>query len=188
MTKQNNRVMTPPFRAAFPSLFEASEYEGKKTYGVEAVFPEGTDLDKLRKVVARVRNEKWDKNVKNIKLPFLDGDDYNEKHDTVREELKGATFLRLRTTNRPDVVDISRQTITDETEVYSGCWMRATIYCFAYDRPGSRGVSFILNNVQKIKDDEPWGAPKISAYADFDDDVSQTSEAQNEFTESTDEW
>lgn len=186
--KTNRRCVTPPFRMAYPSLFKMEEYQGKETYGMEAVFPPDADLSELKKIAGMVRKDKWgEKPPKTVKSPFINGDRYNEEHDNHRAELEGATFLRLRTTNKPEIVDIKLREVTDQIQVYSGRWARASVYCHAYEGDMSKGVTFLLNNVQLLQDDEPWGAPRASAHDDFDDEMSQKSEAQDDFS-SDDEW
>ena len=44
--------------------------------------------------------------------------------------------------------------ITDPDEVYAGAIVRASVTSFSYDVSGNKGVSFALNNVQKIRDGE----------------------------------
>ena len=42
-------------------------------------------------------------------------------------------------------------------EFYSGCWAIASVNAYAYDNAGNRGAAFGLLNLQKIKDDKPFG-------------------------------
>ena len=56
--------------------------------------------------------------------------------------------------------------ITDHAEVYSGCKVRATLSVFAYEKAGNRGVSFGLNNVQKLDDGERLDG-RLKAEDDF---------------------
>lgn len=189
--KTNRRIVTPPFRAAFPKLFKPDSMPGseKEFYSVEAVFPPDTDLTAMKQLAARVAKEHWgDKIPKRLESPFRSGNDYNEERENPRPELEDCTFIRLKTSNKPDVVEKNPNVfITDESEIYSGCWMRASVYCHPYDNRQNpqqkNGVTFLLNHVQKLKDDEPWGTPRKSAAKDFDDELSDKSEAQNEFAD-----
>lgn len=47
--------------------------------------------------------------------------------------------------------------VLEENEVYSGMWMRCTFVAQAYERSDGFGVSFKLENIQKIRDDEKLG-------------------------------
>jgi hypothetical protein len=194
--KQNRTCKTPPFRMAFPALLEMKEFQGELKYGLEAVFPPDTDLSELKKLASQVKKEMWgDNSPKNLKSPFIKGDQYNDEHDNHRSEIVGTTFMRLNTTNKPGVIDLKGRNIDDKDEIYSGRWAKATVYCHAYDNKGSKGITFLLNNVLLLQDDEPWGVVRRSAQEDFGDEV-EPSEAQNEFAEETqanqteteDEW
>lgn len=69
-------------------------------------------------------------------------------------ELEGAFFMNVSSKAKPGVVDRKVQPILDETEVYSGMWARVDINAFPYNQKGNKGVSFGLNHIQKIRDDE----------------------------------
>jgi hypothetical protein len=206
-------ALTPEFRAAFPKLFEAEAMRegGSKSFGVEAVFAPDADLSALKKLASRVKNEHWgDKPPKKVTSPFIDGDEYNRRREdegkNPRQEIEGCTLIRLNTTNKPEVVSLNPNVpITDETEIYPGCHMRAFVYCYAYgptkeDPTRKNGITFILNHVQKLGDDEPWGAVRERASSVFDDEISEKSESSSAFdddtsgsdsnqdTDSTDEW
>lgn len=190
--KVNRRIVTPPFRAAYPKLFrpeQRSENDPKLYYGVEAIFSPDTDLTEMKKLAMQVAKEHWgDKQPKKLESPFKKGDEYNEEREKQRPELEGCVFIRFNSTNKPEVVGKNPNVpITDESEIYSGCWMRASVYCHPYDNRKNpqqkNGITFLLNNVQKLKDDEPWGGQKQSAASDFDDDMSEKGEAQNDFTD-----
>ena len=69
---------------------------------------------------------------------------------------------------RPGLVDAKLQDIIDDTDVYSGAWYRAQVRAFAYDTAGNKGVSFGLQNVQKLRDDDPLGSGRIPANKAFE--------------------
>ncbi|HOY80535.1 MAG TPA: DUF2815 family protein [Rhodoglobus sp.] len=69
-------------------------------------------------------------------------------------ELEGAYFMNVSSKSKPGVVDRRVQPIIDETEIYSGMWARVDIGAFAYNQKGNKGVSFGLNHIQKVRDDE----------------------------------
>ena len=54
------------------------------------------------------------------------------------------------------MVDRNVQPIIEQEEVYSGCYVRASLIFFPYDTQGGKGVSCILGNIQKVKDGEPF--------------------------------
>ena len=53
--------------------------------------------------------------------------------------------------------DRNNADVIDDSEVYPGRWARATIQPFYYDTDGNRGISFGLENVQLLRNDEPIG-------------------------------
>lgn len=150
-------IMTPKAMLSFPHLFHPQssiDGEGKEKYSCALVFPEGTNLKELQEEVMRVGTDRWgEKFLKMVRegavrLPFrTDG--------ASKGYPEGATFINVRSTRQPGVVDARVQPIIDEREIYPGCWVRATVSAFAYDTKGNKGVSFGLNNVQKLADGEP---------------------------------
>jgi len=163
-----SKLITPEFRVAFPSVFRAkrNDLSGKDEFSVVALFKKDADLsalkDAAREVLAKKFGEdnlKWPKNLRN---PFRDQGDRAKVNDEGVETLpsgyeKGATYLNLRSQQRPGVVASDMQEIIDEADFYGGCWARATLTAFAYDKAGNRGVSFGLGNLQKLRDGDHFG-------------------------------
>jgi hypothetical protein len=84
-----------------------------------------------------------------IRLPFrTDGEEkgYGE----------GSTFINVKSKQAPGIVsryagaDGKPLAIKDPAEIYAGAKVRASLRAFAYDNNGNKGVSFALNNVQKL--------------------------------------
>ena len=95
----------------------------------------------------------------NVSNTFKDGDtevnDLGELKCEANPELKGHYYMRLATKFPPKVLDNNRQEILNPLEVYSGCYGKVSLTCFAYSGDGKRGVSAVLNNVMKTRDGEP---------------------------------
>ncbi len=176
--------MTPKFRCAFVRVFkpEAFEEGQEALYSITMLFPKGTDISELKRVAKEAKKAKWgDKAPKKLKTPFKDGDaEEFEDYDG----FEGNIVVRATSKFKPGIVNSKLQNITDETEFYSGCWARATIQSFAYDRIG-KGVSFALLNLQKLEDDEQFGGG-ASAQDDFDDELSEKSEETSDFDDDLD--
>jgi hypothetical protein len=68
---------------------------------------------------------------------------------------------------QPGLVDASLQRIISEQDFYSGCYARATITAYGYDKAGNVGVAFGLQNVQKLRDGEAFSG-RTAAENDFD--------------------
>lgn len=176
---EGQKVMTPRFRAAFARVFKPEAFGESQdpVYSITMLFPKNdTDLTELKRVAIQAKVAKWgDKAPKNLKSPFKDGNEmgYDGFEDMIA--------VRATSKWRPGIVNRKLQNITDETDFYSGCWARATIQAFAYDRIG-KGVSFALLNLQKLDDDEPFvGGAK--AEDDFDDEMSERSDEATDFSD-----
>jgi hypothetical protein len=55
----------------------------------------------------------------------------------------------------------------DKADLYSGCYLRATVTAYAYTHGGNKGVSFSLQNLQKVRDGEPLSMSANKAENDF---------------------
>lgn len=178
--KKEKRVKTPEFRVSFPHIFEAhSGFEGQGAkFSVVMLFDKKTDITPLKKAVAEAATAKWGDKTKwpkNLRLPFRDGD---EKSDL--SGYSGTIFCSASSKQRPGVVDKHLAVITDESDFYAGCYARATVTAFAYDKAGNKGVSFSLQNLQKLRDGQAFSGRKkaeddFEAYDDGSDDVSNYS-------------
>lgn len=77
-----------------------------------------------------------------------------------------AYFVNANSTSAPGIVDAAKNQIIEKSEVYSGCYGRASISFYAFNANGNKGIACGLNNLQKIRDGEPLGG-KASAESDF---------------------
>lgn len=94
---------------------------------------------------------------------------------------EGAIFINARTDARPGTVygRASADGKTPETlplekvreELYAGAIVRASVTAFGYDNSGNKGVSFALNNVQKLRDSTRIDG-RVQAENEFDADLS----------------
>ena len=53
------------------------------------------------------------------------------------------------------ILDLNGMPITDETEVYSGCYARVSINFYAFNTNGNKGIACGLGNIQKRKQHQP---------------------------------
>ena len=162
-----SNILTPPFRVSFPNVFKPkrNELSGKDEYSIVALFPKDADLTSLKKAAEAAITEKWgpDKTKwpKNLRSPFRDQGERKKDGKLPSGYEEGAFFLNLKSTQRPGIINQKREDIIDEADFYPGCWARASVRAYAYDNKGNRGVSFGLQNLQKVKDGEPLsGRPK----------------------------
>jgi hypothetical protein len=154
------KITTPEFRVSFPAVFKPKAFgEGEPKYSIVMLFDKKkADLSALKKAYAEAATAKWgDKSKwpKNLRNPFRDGD---EKAET--EGYEGCTFISASSKQRPGLVDQQLNPILTEDAFYGGCYARATLTAFAYDWMGNKGVSFGLQNIQKIRDGEAFSGRK----------------------------
>lgn len=166
-----NRI-TPEFRAGYVGLFRASapkeDPNGKKKFSIRAIFMPGADLKQLKLDAEAAAIEKWGANVpKNLRSPFRLNEELDNPVAGIPDDAIVMTFS-ANEDRRPGVVDANLQDIIDESECYSGAWYRAQVRAFAYEAKGNKGVSFGLQNVQKLRNDDPLGSGNIPASKAFD--------------------
>lgn len=165
----STRVVTPEATLSFPHLF--APWAPKNTtqepkYSCALVFDPGTDITELRTAATVAAREKWGEELEGmlangqLRLPW--------RTDVAKKGYaEGSVFINVRSNQAPGVVDPSLEPITDVGKMYAGCRVRASLTAFAYDTAGNIGVSFALNNVQRIGEGERLDNRK-AASEDFD--------------------
>lgn len=162
-------VVTPEFRAAFVNVFETTKTpNGQDRYQLTALFPAGADLKELKKLAKQALEEKWGtdpaKHPKGLRSPF-------RKQSEKAGEYKGfeddddAIFINMASTLKPGICNDKGQDIINKDEFYSGCFARAQVNAYAYDKGGNRGVAFGLNFLMKTKDGERLGGGRSGSAA-----------------------
>lgn len=81
----------------------------------------------------------------------------NHKKFSKDPAFKGCTVVTLKSKTKPRIVDADLEEITDQSDVYSGCYVKAEITIYPYNGPSYYGVTIGLNHIMKIKDGEPLG-------------------------------
>jgi hypothetical protein len=173
--QQETKVITGKVRLSYVNLFKprAASEDAEPKYSACLLIPK-TDkntVDKINKAIEVVKRSeaakaKWGGKVpNNIKIPLRDGDeDHPEK-----AEFCGMYFLNANCLQKPGIIDLQKIEIVDSTEVYSGCYARASVNFYAFNRSGNKGIACGLNNIQKVADGENLGG-RASAEDDFSDD------------------
>ena len=173
-----DNMLTPIFRAAFCALFKAvkpknSQPDKAPEFSIRACFPPDTDLSAMKAAASEAAREKWGdklddkKFVEKMNSPFSTNDELDNPIQGIGDDWIIMTFS-AKEAHRPGIVDKKLQDILDEEEVYSGAWFRAQVRAYAWENTGKKGVSFGLQNVQKIKDDEQIGAGRMPASKAFE--------------------
>ena len=161
-------------RWSYANVWEAKAMEGgKPKFSVSLIIPKSdtVTVDKIKSAIEEAYREGQSKlkgNAKSVpalstlRTPLRDGD--LERPDD--PAYTNAYFVNANSSTAPGVVDANRNEIMDKSEVYSGCYGRASINFYVFNANGNRGIACGLNNLQKLRDGEPLGG-RASAESDF---------------------
>ena len=161
-------------RWSYANVWEPKAMEGgKPKFSVSLIIPKSdtVTVGKIKSAIEEAYRDGQSKlkgNGKSVpalstlRNPLRDGD--LERPDD--PAYANAYFVNVNSTSAPGIVDAAKNQIIDKSEVYSGCYGRASISFYAYNANGNKGIACGLNNLQKIKDGEPLGG-KASAESDF---------------------
>jgi hypothetical protein len=168
----------------YPFLFTKKEIQnGDPRFTVTMMFDKKTDITILRKAAndALIAEFTADKKLwpKGLTSPFHDGDTEPTKDGV--DEFKGIIYVDAWTKNPPLILDRRKQEILDKNEIYSGCYARASLNAFAYNRPEKKGVSFQLRGIQKLEDGEPFFKNLCNANIDEFDDLEELDDLGSPF-------
>ena len=161
----STKVVTDPVRLAFVNLFEprAGQEGQAPRYSVCLMIPKD-DAKNIRKIkaaqkaAAEAGKAKFGGKIPpNLKTTLRDADD--EMDMEKYPEFEGHLFMNIGSSEAypPSIVDTRVNPIIDRGEVYSGMWARVSMNAFAFNTQGNKGISFGMNHVQKVRDDEPFG-------------------------------
>ncbi len=162
--KMAEKLLTCEVRLAFSYLFKMRPPMegggGEPKYAATLIFDEAgaksPQFLALQGAVKAAVKEKWgDKVPTGLRNPFRKNEERSA--DGYKGFPDGGFFINVSSKQKPGVVDRNLNEVIDEKDVYSGCYIRASLNVFAYDKAGNRGVAFGLNNVQKIRDGESLG-------------------------------
>lgn len=175
----STKVVTGKVRFSFCHLFEAQEPQGggDPKYSVTLLIPKSdkATMQKIEAAMKEARDNFCNKNGATA-LPakpthtLHDGDGTRPSGDPFGPECKGCWVITVSSKQKPVVVDAFGNQITDPGEVYSGCYGRASINFYGYNRSGKKGLSAGLLAIQKLHDGEPFGT--VGSADDFNDGFS----------------
>lgn len=153
------QIVTPRGEVAFPHVFTPQPpFDSTKQpqYGLTLLWDvDSENLAKLRKAIVDTATEKFGAKAAQmlkkgqLRSPLRNGD---EKEDL--ENFQGKVYMNIKSNEKPQVVDQDIEPLMSQMDFYGGCFARADIYLFAYDKAGNKGVSALLNSVQKLDDGE----------------------------------
>lgn len=186
------KVITGKVRLSYAKLITGElDDQGVEKWSTSLLIPKSDKetLAKIKKAIDIATEEGkslWGGKVPaNLKKPVRDGD--AEREDD--EAYQGHYFLNAVARKiKPQVAKPVGKTadgktkfeaIEDETEIYSGCYAKASITFYPYNSNGNKGIGVGLNSVVKVQDGEPLGGVRESienAFANEDFDVSYDEE------------
>lgn len=177
----STRVVTGKVRFSFVNVFEARAFGEGQTpkYSVMLLIPKsdvGT-VARIKKAIDAAAQKGLSTKFGG-KMPAVlkttlkdadkdmdqDGEIFANKWDYTA----GHYIINVSSKNQPQIVDAQLNPIINPTELYSGCYGRASINFFAYNNQGNKGISAGLNNLQKLEDGESLGS-FTTAEQDFAD-------------------
>lgn len=172
---EKKKFVTPEGRVSFPQVFESKAFGNQPPkFSMTLLFDKKTDLTVIKQAVKNAAIEEWgdkaDKMIAKIKAnpqrwPFKDG---NEKADMVGYKDMIYITASAKAANQPGLISRSKQPILDEKEFYAGCYARAELIAYAYDNEFGQGLGFSLQNIQKLREGEPFSGKRDAANS-FDD-------------------
>ena len=185
MENLNGTRVTVRGRLSYVHVFKphASVPGAEEKYSTTILVPK-TDVETKQKIDVAIKaatelgvSEKWGGKMPNTVFnPIWDGDGVNNSGDPFGPECKGHWVFTAsaKVDYPPQVVDRRVQPITDQSEIYSGCYANVAVNFFPYLFQGKKGIGAGLGNVQKIKDGENLAGGR-TAEQDFqvveDDDM-----------------
>ena len=166
-------------RLSYVHIFqpEAVADGGDKKYSVSMIIPKSNrklvaDIKESIEAAAQAGLAKFGgKRPANLKTPLRDGD--LERPDD--DAYENAYFINASSKTKPGIVKVMKVSgekrlveVSNEEEVYSGCYGYVSVNFFAFNNAGNRGIAAGLNNVLKTRDGDFLGG-RVSAQTDFGD-------------------
>lgn len=189
------RIITPEAILSYPNLFvpRAAQEGGTEKFSAALVFPEGTDTTELKKAAIAAAQEKWGDRLKGAKIKALETQHgyqtflvagefrallpWRDHPETIATKgyPEGSTFINARSTRKPGIVTVYQGPdgkplpLDDESKVYAGVIVKASVDAYAYEHSGNKGVAFGLGNIQIIRDGERLDG-SVAAQDEFEAD------------------
>lgn len=162
------KLVTPEFRGSFVTLNRPRAFGDKEPqFGINIVIPkEHRFWEKLERIKQKAAEKKFGTVPKKLVSTRKDGDNSDYP------EWEGCYSIPATSKDRPGCVDTELEDIVDRSELYSGAWYRVSVraYGWHHTETNRKGVSLQLDNVMKVRDDEPFSG-RSAAMDDFADHV-----------------
>ena len=185
-------MITEVATLSYPHIAAPQESKDGKPgkYSAALLFAPGTDLATLKAAAIEAARTKFGASIKTsngtvvpiekafdldlLKTPF--------RTDALKKGYpEGTVYINARSDQKPGAVyayagpdgkpaPVPAEKVKDE--FYAGAQVKASVTAFGYDREGNKGVSFALNNLQKIGEGERIDG-RVAAENEFVADLSQ---------------
>ena len=176
----STKVVTGKVRLSYVQLFEPKAIEGSAPkYSVTLLIPKSdtATVQKIKAAMAEAAEKFRQKNgaaslPANPITPLHDGDGVKPSSgEPYGPECKGCYVMAVSCSEsqKPVVVDAAGNAILNPSEVYSGCYGRASLNFYGYNNR-KKGIGAGLLAVQKLHDGEPFGT--VGSADDFNDGYS----------------
>ncbi len=172
MANETTKVITGKVRFSYANVWTPKSINGgDEKYSASLIIPK-TDKETLAKINGAIKEAEKAGTAKHgakfvsgagFKRPLRDGDIDRSDDETYAN----CYFVNANSATKPNIVDKNVQPILDSSELYSGCYGRASIVFYAFNVNGNRGIACGLQNLQKLADGEPLGG-RSRAEDDFD--------------------
>lgn len=173
------KVKVSNVRLAFPALFDAKTVggEGDPRFSAAFVIEPGTENAKtLKAAVEAVAKEKWKDKAQGVlkELRSKGRIGYREeplsKDGEVYDGFEDMHSLNASNKARPLIIDRDKTPLTaQDGKPYAGCYVNATLDCWAMDNNFGKRVNFTLTGVQFVRDGDSFGGGSRASEDDFDD-------------------
>lgn len=183
---ESGAVMLPMHRMSWEYINEPEEKtndKGKKVniYRYQACIPGDADMSACKELYEEAKEEKWSKGVPAHKQddfikPYrrAKAKDYHQSpHLLQMKEAAGGQdpwIMNLKSYGRqPGLRKLApgkKQIPCGDGDIYSGCWVIASVTAYAYDNQ-SVGVAFSLQNILKLRDDTPLSGGGVDPDVEF---------------------
>lgn len=190
----DTKVITGDVRLSYARLITPKPNDkGTDVWSVLLLIPktDKTTVAKLQAAAEKaletgINNGKIKKgtSLKNAWTTLKDGDERDDLDEA--PEYAGNYYMNVNAYRKPGVVIHERDEdgellyvngkkslvpITDESDIYSGCYAKASISAYAFNYENTkRGITFGLENILKVRDGEPLGGAAASPDSDFGDE------------------
>jgi hypothetical protein len=175
-------------RLSFADLYQPKEgkiddatgIKGADRYGCSFLIPKVTkdpiqldNIAQIKRACSEIKEAKWGKNqpkLKADKVCFRDGDE--EDYDGY----EGMFYLSSGNIEKPVLKDRVKDPKTGKWldspvgQLYSGCYVNATVHIWAQDNKHGKRLNASLELVQFLRPGDAFGKRQVNADEEFDDD------------------